>query len=100
MAAWVLSLGGLVVWGVHFFGCYFIGSVWQTTFTAAVLTLGLTAVSLAANGWLLWRTAPAMRERGGGDADPFDHWLLVLGFFGAALSALSVLWQGLPALFV
>ena len=41
-----------------------------------------------------------MRERGHVDGDPFDHWLLALGFFGAGLSALSVLWQGLPALFV
>ena len=34
------------------------------------------------------------------DKDLRDRWLLVFAFLGAALSALAVLWQGLPALIV
>ncbi|HEX2542927.1 MAG TPA: hypothetical protein VHM00_17825 [Caldimonas sp.] len=97
MPIWLLSLGGLLVWTVHFFGLYLIASIWLTTPTASVVAGVFTVACLGADAWLLWRTAPARR---GGAIDPFDQWLLLLAFLGAALSALAVLWQGLPALIV
>lgn len=97
MPVWLLSLGGLLVWTAHFFGLYLIASIWLTSPVARMVALGFTVACLAADGWLLWRTAPARR---GADRDAFDHWLLVVAFLGAALSALAVLWQGLPALIV
>jgi hypothetical protein len=97
MPKWLLALGGLLVWTAHFFGLYLIASIWLTTPTARVVAGVFTVACLAVDGWLLWRTAPARRE---GGVDVFDRWLLVLAFLGAALSALAVLWQGLPALIV
>jgi hypothetical protein len=93
----LLALGGLVVWAAHFFGAYLIASVWLASPTARTLTLAFTGACLATDGWLLWRTAAGARLEAG---DGLDRWLLVVGFLGAALSALAVLWQGLPALFV
>jgi hypothetical protein len=97
MPLWLLALGGLLVWTAHFFGLYLIASIWLTTPTASVIALVFTVACLAADGWLLWRTAPARRPK---DLDAFDRWLLLLAFLGAALSALAVLWQGLPALII
>ena len=97
MPLWLLSLGGLLVWTAHFFGLYLIASIWLTTPTAGVVAGVFTAACLAADGWLLWRTAPA---RVGQGIDGSDRWLLVLAFLAAALSTLAVLWQGLPALIV
>ena len=97
MPAWLLSLGGLLVWTAHFFGLYLIASIWLSTPVAGSIAAVFTLACLAADGWLLWRTAPARRA---GDADAVDRWLLAVAFLGAALSALAVLWQGLPALFV
>lgn len=85
------------VWTAHFFGLYLIASLWLTTNTARVVAGVFTVACLAADGWLLWRTAPARRGDG---IDTVDRWLLVLAFLGAAFSALAVLWQGLPALIV
>jgi hypothetical protein len=97
MPLWLLALGGLLVWTAHFFGLYLIASIWLTTPTASVIALVFTVACLAADAWLLWRSAPARRGEG---IDVFDRWLLVLAFLGAALSALAVLWQGLPALII
>ena len=97
MPGWLLALGGLLVWTAHFFGLYLIASIWLTTTTARVVAGVFTLACLAADAWLLWRSAPARRSEG---SDGFDRWLLVLAFLGAALSALAVLWQGLPALIV
>ena len=97
MPTWLLSLGGLLVWAAHFFGLYLIASIWLTTSTARVVALVFTVACLAADGWIFWRIAQARRAKG---LDPLERWLLVLAVLGAALSALSVLWQGLPALIV
>lgn len=97
MPVWLLAMGGLLVWATHFFGLYLIASIWLTTDTARMVALAFTLVCLAADGWVLWRTAP---PRLATDIDGVDRWLLVLAFFGAALSTLAVLWQGIPALIV
>jgi len=97
MPIWLLSLGGLLVWTAHFFGLYLIASIWLTTVTAGVVAGAFTMACLAADAWILWHTAPV---RQGSDVDVVDRWLLALAFLGAALSAIAVLWQGLPALIV
>ncbi len=99
MRRWALLLGGLVVWAAHFFALYGIASVWLQGPTAPVLVGVATLAALAVDGWLLWRTAPAKRARAVG-IDREDRWIARVGFVGAALSALAVVWQGLPALIV
>ena len=92
-----LVLAGLVVWTAHFFGLYLIASIWLAAPTARWAALAYTAVCLGADLWILRRTAAAIRHA---DEGPVDRWMLTIGFLGAALSTLAVVWQGLPALFV
>ena len=97
MRAWVLFLGGLIVWTVHFFSIYSIASIFLTSTTSRVLTLALTAVCLAADAGLLWW---AVRDVRRGGLDDFSCWLRRLAALVAAGSFIAVLWQGLPALLV
>ncbi len=94
MRAWAWLLGGLIVWTVHFFAIYIVASVFLTTTTARVLTLLVTLACLVADGWLV---AQLRRPAGG---DDFNDWLRTLALIGAGISAVAVLWQGLPALIV
>ena len=57
MRAWALLLGGLIVWTVHFFTLYTIGSIFLTTPLARLLTILVTAACLIADLLLLFRRA-------------------------------------------
>lgn len=91
MRKWAMLLSGLVVWAAHFFAIYIAASVFPGSDTARWLALAATIAALAADGAILFRTL-----RPGGEA--FERWVRQLGAFGAALSTLAVLWQGLPAI--
>lgn len=94
MRAWAYMLGGLIVWTVHFFTLYIVASVFLTTNIARALTVIVTLGCLVADGWLVLR----LRTPTGGDE--FREWMRVIALFGAGLSALAVVWQGLPALII
>ncbi|GAD58700.1 hypothetical protein IWC96_03065 [Brevundimonas sp. BAL450] len=97
MKRWGYILGGLIVWTVHFLGVYVIASIADVVaddghplsraavgvFTLACLIVagGLTVV--AARRW----------RRGGGEMG-FEN---AIAATGGAISAISILWQGLPA---
>lgn len=95
MRIWTFLLGGLLVWTVHFVGVYTIASIWLTSTTSRVLTGALTLLCLAADGWLLRRALPRLRAS---RSDELDLCIALVATLGIALSFLSVLWQGLPAL--
>lgn len=94
MRAWSYMLGGMIVWTVHFFAIYIVASVFPGTTIARGLTLAITLLCLAADGWLIVR----LRVPGGGDE--FREWMRRIALVGAGISAVAVLWQGLPALIV
>ena len=94
MRAWAYMLGGLIVWTVHFFTLYIVASVFLTTDIARALTVIATLGCLVADGWLVSR----LRTPTGGDE--FREWMRKIALFGAGLSALAVVWQGLPALII
>ena len=94
MRAWLFLLGGLIVWTIHFFGIYAVASILLDTLLSRALVLLLTMLCLGADAASLIRALPRSR---GGDAEP-DRWNMKLAALGAALSAVAVLWQGLPAL--
>ncbi|RHW16445.1 hypothetical protein D1610_15165 [Sphingomonas gilva] len=96
MRAWLLLLGGLIVWAVHFFGLYIVASVFLTTDTARMLALLVTLACLIADAMLL---AAAMRANRAAD-DGTRRWIASLAALGAAISLVAVIWQGLPALLV
>lgn len=94
MRAWAFMLGGLIVWTVHFFALYAIGSIFLTTTFARVLVLLVSAGCVAADGLLL---AQAVRTPPG---DAADSWMRRLALLSAMLSLVAVIWQALPALLV
>ena len=93
MRAWLILLGGLIIWAVHFFSLYILASVFGSTMTARVGTALITTACLAANGAIL-----ALILRDGRLVDGLDRWIGSGGAVGAGLSLVAVVWQGLPAL--
>lgn len=88
MKSWLILLGGLIVWAIHFFGLYAIAEIAPRTWLVALLKLAC----LSADIWLLLR----IRRMVGGE--PFAAWRRSVAFGGAMLSVLAVTWQALPAL--
>ena len=88
MRSWLILLGGLLVWTVHFFGLYALAEIAPHS----GLVLGLTAICIAADLWLL------RRSRSLPASEDFSAWRRSVAMGGAALSLVAVGWQGLPAL--
>ena len=95
MRAWLLLLGGMLVWTVHFFALYALGSLFGTTASARTGTIVATIACLAADVWIL---VLCMRTARRNDVDTVIGWPARLGAPVAALSLVAVFWQGLPAL--
>jgi hypothetical protein len=89
---WGLLLGGLLVWTVDFFLLYAIASLFPGEEVARLLALLVTVAALAANAWIMW-IAWAITH----SADEVDRWAARVGLGGGAISFVSVLWQGFPA---
>ena len=93
MRAWIILLGGLAVWAMHFFVLYGIASVLPGRPEARWLVLAATLPAVAFDGLILWKTAGS-RSR----PDPLDGWIARIGAAGAAISLIAVVWQCAPAL--
>lgn len=94
MQQWRNLLGGMLMWTVHFFAVYIIGSVFPGTKTAAVLVLIVTFAILAII-WLLvkraYRALPSTH-------DGLQSWIIELSLLSYGLAAVAVMYQGLPAI--
>lgn len=95
MRSWLLLLSGLIIWTVHFFGVYTAASLFPGTSHARWLTglLTLAALGMLAAAVFLVRGSTTERRD-----DNLSRWLESLALLGAALSAIAILYQGLPAL--
>ncbi len=91
MRGWAYLLSGLIVWAVHFFALYIIASVFLTTPLARVLVLMVTAGCLVVLGALLRKT------RRGNRPARLESWMRAVAISGIGLSAVAIIWQGLPA---
>ena len=97
MRAWLLLLAGLLIWTAHFFGIYIAASLFPGTQLAKWLTGILTLLAL---GLLAVVVLPVLRRAGPSREEALSSWLDGLAVLGAALAALAILYQGLPALAV
>lgn len=88
MRSWLILLGGLLVWTVHFFGLYAIAEIMPH----AGLVLFLSLICVAADLWLLHRGRHMLADT------PFITWRRSVAMGGAVLSLIAVCWQALPAL--
>jgi hypothetical protein len=96
MLNWLLMLGGMLVWMVHFAAIYTTSSVFDVISEAdapgARWTVGaVTIACLAANAALFALNLRGLRR------DEVTAWMHSVGAILAALSFVSVAWQGLPA---
>lgn len=89
MKTWLILLGGLLVWTVHFFGLYAVAEIAPSRW----LTVALTIPCLLADLWLLIR-AGRMKESNG-----FAAWRRSIARGGIGLSLVAVCWQALPPWF-
>ena len=99
MGRWLLLLAGLLVWFAHFLGVYGIASVADVvsdaSAPAALWIVGAFTGGCIAADLGIGVVALRRRASGGDDLDRFIHGGAA---FGAALSLVAVVWQGLPAL--
>lgn len=88
MNSWLILLGGLLVWTLHFFGLYAIGEIAPR----AIWVVLLTAACIVANLWLLryFRRLPANGH--------FFAWRRSVALGGVGLSLVAVIWQSLAVL--
>jgi hypothetical protein len=100
MGRWLLLLGGLIVWLVHFLGVYAIASIAAVAAGQADAPLALWAVvgfSLICAGADLALLAIALPRLRRAD-DSLDRFIAGGAALGAGLSLLAVIWQGLPVM--
>ncbi len=100
MRLWLLLFGGMLVWAVHFVGIYAIASVFDVIASSdasgsRIATGILTLACLTADATIIFVT---LFQRGRASNDPVVTWMMSVGALLAAISFLSVAWQGLPAL--
>lgn len=99
MRTWILMLGGMMAWALHFAGVYGIASVADVVQDAAApparwAIAGFTLVCLiAALGFGL-----ANLRVPGKDRDPMRRLTSTVGAAGGGVAAIAILWQALPAL--
>jgi len=90
MRAWLLVLGGLIVWTAHFVAIYAVASVFPGQGIARWIVLAASVAAIGVNLAILWWTK-------GLRGDPLDGWICTTGRIAAALSILAVIWQTVPA---
>jgi hypothetical protein len=97
MRTWALLLGGLIAWAAQFFTLYIVASVLGTTALARAISIAVTLAAFGADIIVIVRAA---RWRNAADTDRYGRWLASLALLGAGLSAVAIVWQGMPAIFV
>jgi hypothetical protein len=94
MRIWVTLLGGLIVWALHFFALYAVGSIFLTTDLARGLTILLTVACLAIVGLV------GLRAWRGGHLDAASQWARVVALWSVLISIIAILWQGAVAVLI
>lgn len=98
MKRWAFMLGGLIVWSAHFLGVYVIASIADVVADDAhplsrAAVGAFTALCFLAAGALTLAAARRWRRGDAGEMG-FEH---AIAATGGAVAAVSILWQGLPA---
>ena len=95
MRAWLIMLGGLLIWAAHFFALYAVASIFPGMALARYLTVALTLAAAVAAGWLLLRTSRAVSDK---EEDALESWMYRMSATGSGLALVAILYQGAPAL--
>lgn len=100
MRLWLLMFGGMLIWALHFGGVYLIASIFDlvSRSSAAASLWSITAWTLACVGANVALLVAVLAQWRQGGADPVRAFMLSVGALLAGVSLVSVVWQGLPAL--
>lgn len=93
MKNWLILLGAMLTWTVHFFAGYIVSITIGGGGLGRILVLVISAACLAANAWLLLLALKAQRS-----PDDFDRWIGGGGLALLLLGTVGILFQTLPAL--
>lgn len=96
MRQWRKLLGGLLLWTMHFFAVYFIGSIFPGTKIAAFLVVGVSIALIAVTIFLGVRS---LRQYLAG-TDGLDRWMVGLSSAGYAIAGIAILYQAMPAILI
>ena len=94
MHEWRNLLGGLLLWAIHFFAVYIIGSVFPGKRIAAALVLITTFAIIAVTLTLAINAFRAISEM----HDGLQRWMSDLSLLGYLIGGLAIIYQGLPAI--
>ena len=94
MRTWLILIGGLLIWMIHFLGSYIIASLFPAAEIANWLVLALTAVGLAATALLV--LGPGLRLLRSHDGS--TQWMGGLAIGGSLLAAMAIAYQLLALL--
>lgn len=99
MRAWLFLLAPFFLWGLHFGGVYAIASVFDVLRDADVPASRWSTAAFSI-GCFAGAVAVGLLAARGVNVQPTEarRWMYSLSALGSALTALSVVWQGLPAL--
>lgn len=93
MRDWLLLLGGLLLWVLHFFLLYGMGEFGRADATARIFVLVVTFLCLLGNALL----ALTLLRRPSSEA--YAQWRTRSALTLILLSCIAIAWQALPALF-
>ena len=93
MRPWASLLAPLSVWAAHFTLLWIASSVAPDRPAARIAAATVTLVALALLAWLTRSIAALPRD------DATTRWIRAIGLLAAAVAAISIAWQVLPALF-
>lgn len=100
MKAWLLLLGGMLIWLTHFSALYAISSIAVVADAPAFSERGaVAAATLLAGAGDIGVLALALARSQAEAATPTpERFVTRVAALGAFISLLAVLWQGLPAM--
>lgn len=99
MRPWLFLIAPFLIWSLHFGGVYAIASVFDVVREAGVPASRWATAGFSLACLIAAVTVGLMAARGiARQTSETGRWILSLSAMGSALTALSVIWQGLPAL--
>lgn len=91
MRAWLLIIGGLIVWAAHFIAAYAAASVFPGQPAAHLIALAATTIAVGANAAIL---RFSIKPHG----DQTDAWVRRLSKSVVGISTVAIIFQTAPAI--
>lgn len=101
MGRWIFTLGGLLIWAIHFLGVYAIASLADTVSRADATAWRMGALAFSGLCLLavVFHLLAAIRRLGfSGERGVAGRFMSEIAALGSCLAVLAIAWQALPTL--